>query len=278
MKSYKLPITLIVLTRNESDNIQRCLNSVDYCSEKLVIDSGSTDRTVELAKSCGARVIGTHWRGFGPQRNFAATQALNDWVLFLDADEEATAQLNHEIEQEFETKSKKFSVFSIRRNAMYMGKVMNYYSPLVGEVLPRMYNRQLICWDQSLVHEKLIFQKQNLFKLKSHIIHYHSSTLVHKQMKVLKYSELHALERLNKHQDWQIALLPIFYLLTLFKELFYRRAIFDGKRGIVVAHIAASYSCYKKIRRFEMQINPESIRNGKEILVAKNNWDQLSDA
>src|SRR5690606_19113621 len=82
-----LPLTLLVITHNEAGNIARCLDSVPFAAEKLVVDSGSTDDTVAIARAHGARVVHQDWRGFGPQRNFATTQAAHDWILALDADE-----------------------------------------------------------------------------------------------------------------------------------------------------------------------------------------------
>ena len=82
-----LPLSLVVITYNEAANIARCLDSVPFAAEKLVIDSGSTDDTVAIARQHGARVITQPWLGFGPQRNFGSTQAQHDWILVLDADE-----------------------------------------------------------------------------------------------------------------------------------------------------------------------------------------------
>ncbi|HHW4680725.1 MAG TPA: glycosyltransferase family 2 protein, partial [Xylella taiwanensis] len=82
-----LPMSLVVMTYNEAANIARCLDSVPFVSEKLVVDCGSTDDTVAIARAHGARVIKQTWLGFGPQRNFASGQAVYDWILVLDADE-----------------------------------------------------------------------------------------------------------------------------------------------------------------------------------------------
>jgi glycosyltransferase involved in cell wall biosynthesis len=82
-----LPLTLLVITHNEAANIARCLDSVPFAAEKVVVDSGSSDDTVAIASAHGARVVHQDWLGFGPQRNFASTQASHDWILVLDADE-----------------------------------------------------------------------------------------------------------------------------------------------------------------------------------------------
>ena len=89
--SPPLPITLLIIARNEASAIGRCLDSVPFAAEKLVVDSGSTDGTQEVATRHGARVVHQDWLGFGPQRNFASTQASHDWILALDADEALSA-------------------------------------------------------------------------------------------------------------------------------------------------------------------------------------------
>ena len=95
----KLPITLLIIARNEAEQIGACLDSVPFAAEKIVVDSGSTDGTREIAIEHGARVVEQAWLGFGPQRNFATTQASHDWILALDADEALTPALVAELEQ-----------------------------------------------------------------------------------------------------------------------------------------------------------------------------------
>jgi glycosyltransferase involved in cell wall biosynthesis len=92
-----LPLTLLVIARNEAAVIGRCLDSVPFAAEKLVVDSGSTDGTPEVARR-HARVVHQDWLGFGPQRNFASTQASHDWILALDADEALSPGLVQEMQ------------------------------------------------------------------------------------------------------------------------------------------------------------------------------------
>src|SRR5215469_6836845 len=93
------PLTLVVITYNEANSIARCLDSVPFAAEKLVIDSGSTDDTIAIAQAHGARVVHQDWLGFGAQRNFATTQCSNEWILALDADEYLSPELAAELER-----------------------------------------------------------------------------------------------------------------------------------------------------------------------------------
>ncbi|NMW24733.1 glycosyltransferase family 2 protein, partial [Rhodanobacter denitrificans] len=94
-----LPLTLAVITHNEAESIARCLDSVPFAAEKLVVDSGSDDDTVAIARAHGARVVHQDWLGFGAQRNFASNQCSHDWILVLDADEYLSPELAAELQQ-----------------------------------------------------------------------------------------------------------------------------------------------------------------------------------
>ena len=91
------PLSVIIITLNEEHNIGRCLASVGWASEVLVVDSASTDRTREIAIAQGAKVLEHAWEGYGQQKNWAMAQATQPWVLFVDADEEVTPELRAEI-------------------------------------------------------------------------------------------------------------------------------------------------------------------------------------
>ena len=95
-----MKLSVIIITKNEAANIAKCLKSVDFADEFIVVDSGSTDGTVELARALGARVeVTSDWPGFGPQKNRAVDLATGDWVLSIDADELVTPELAREIQE-----------------------------------------------------------------------------------------------------------------------------------------------------------------------------------
>src|SRR4051812_41972320 len=125
-----LPLTLLIIARNEAAVIGRCLDSVPFAAEKLVIDSGSTDGTQEIAQAHGARVVHQEWLGFGPQRNFATTQASHDWILALDADETLSPELLEELQSKLPALIQSNAAGAIlRRRTWYMGAPMRFYRP-----------------------------------------------------------------------------------------------------------------------------------------------------
>src|ERR1700733_14424501 len=86
-------LSAIVIAHNEAANIGDCLDALAFCDERIVVDSGSSDGTVDIARGKGARVEGHDWQGFGPQKNYALSLATGDWVLSIDADERVTPEL-----------------------------------------------------------------------------------------------------------------------------------------------------------------------------------------
>ena len=260
------PITLLVMTLNEEKNIGRCLASVPFASEKIVIDSGSSDATCEIAIRYGARTIHHHWEGFGPQRNFATRQASHDWILFLDADECLSPELAEEFGQRLsDLMQSDLAGALLPRSASYMGAPMRWYRPMVGEWMGRFYHRERAHWSNTLVHESLVFDGR-ITRFQASFLHHHSPTLVHKQLKVLKYAELKALEWFDKGKPVGIWSAPFIFVASFVKDYFVRLAFLDGWRGLIVSYIAANYAIYKRFRHYELNRNPSSRQSAADAL------------
>jgi glycosyltransferase involved in cell wall biosynthesis len=252
------PVTLLVITHNEAHNIARCLDSVSFVAEKVVVDSGSTDDTVRIAEACGARVVQQPWLGFGPQRNFATTQASHDWILVLDADEAMTPALAAEFEARLPgILESRHPGAELRRAMSYMGAPMRWYRPMVGERVARFYHRARARWTDARVHEALRFDGRPLL-FKAPFVHHHNPTIVHRYAKVLRYSELKAQDWLERGRKPRIWACPFVYLAAFFKDYVLKLAFLDGARGYAVAHVAASYAVYKRLRLYEMTVYPAS--------------------
>ena len=261
-----LPLTLAVITHNEADNIARCLDSVPFAAEKLVIDSGSDDDTVAIAQAHGARVVRQDWLGFGPQRNFATTQCSHDWILVLDADEYLTPQLAAELQQRLPAlMAGNAAAAYLRRSTIYMGAPMHWYLPAVGERLARLYHRGRARWSDARVHESLRFDGAAPI-LRAPFNHVNNPTLVHKQLKVLRYAELKCRDWRDKNKPVRMWQTPFVYVLAFLKDYVFRLAFMDGWRGFIMAQTAASYAIYKRMRYYEMVNNPDSVARAKNLL------------
>ena len=261
-----LPLTLAIITHNEAENIGRCLDSVPFAAEKLVVDSGSDDDTVMIAQAHGARVVQQDWLGFGPQRNFATTQCCHDWILVLDADEYLTPELAVELQQRLpELMASTSPAAYLRRSTIYMGRPMRWYRPAVGERMARLYHRGRARWSDARVHESLRFDGEAP-TLRAAFNHVNNPTLPHKQLKVLRYAELKCRDWRDKGKPVRMWQAPFVFALAFLNDYVFRLAFMDGWRGFMIAQTAASYALYKRMRYYEMVNNPASVARASTLL------------
>jgi glycosyltransferase involved in cell wall biosynthesis len=260
------PVTLCVMTYNEAANIAACLKSVPFVGEKLVVDCGSTDATVDIAAQHGARVLHQPWLGFGRQRQFATAEASHDWILFLDADETLTPESVREFEQRLPGLLESDLAGAIlRRSAYFMGAPMRWYRPMVGERIHRLYHRGRATWNDARVHEYLTFHGP-VTEFRHALRHHMSPTLAHKELKLLAYSELKTRDWLDRGRRSQLWLCPLVFAATFFKDYVLRFGCLDGWRGYILAHLAANYAVYKRLRHYEMIVDPSSVEAGERVL------------
>jgi glycosyltransferase involved in cell wall biosynthesis len=146
-------LSAIIITRNEATNIAACLESVAFCDERIVVDSGSDDATVEIAAAAGASVVSHPWAGFGAQKNFALSQARGEWVLSLDADERVSVPLAEEILSTIRTASS--NGYEIARLSTFLGRPMRHSGWFPDYVL-RLFRREKARFTDDLVHERII--------------------------------------------------------------------------------------------------------------------------
>ncbi|MFT3917116.1 MAG: glycosyltransferase family 2 protein [Anaeromyxobacteraceae bacterium] len=254
----RIPLTLLVMARNEAHQLGRCLDSVPFADEKIVVDSGSRDRTRDVAVAHGARVVDQPWLGFGPQRNHASTLARNDWILFLDADEELSPALAAEIEARLPAlEAERKAGAWLLRSASYMGRPMRFYRPLVGEKQGRLYHRGRARWTDVRVHETMVFGGP-VETLRAPFLHHQSPTLVHQSLKTLRYGELKAQTRVDAGRPPGVWALPLVFLAAFVRDYLFRLACLDGWRGLAVAWQDASYAAYQRLRAYELTVNPDS--------------------
>lgn len=261
-----LPLTLVVMTYNEAKSIARCLDSVPFAAEKVVVDSGSTDDTIAIAQAHGAKVVHQDWLGFGPQRNFATTQCSHDWILTLDADEYLTPALAAEMAQKLPAlMASDASAAWLRRATIYMGAPMRFYLPSMGEKMARLYHRDRARWADVRVHESLRFDGPSV-TFDARFNHENNPSLPQKQIKVLRYAELKCRDWLEKDKPVRMWQTPFVFVLSFIKDYVFRLAFLDGWRGYVIAQTAASYAVYKRMRYYEMRHNPASIDSAAAAL------------
>lgn len=246
----EVPATATIIALNESRNIIDCITSVSFFDEVLVVDSGSTDDTVALAKSAGATVLQNPWPGFGLQKQFALEQARNDWVFSIDADERVTEELKHSIIALLATAPANNGYVINRRNH-FMGRRLRH-----GEGYPdwclRLFNRRYGCWSSDPVHERVLLEGK-VEKVEGDLDHHSEESLEEYLRKQNNYTTLQAMHLQELGQKANPLKLITSPLIRFFKFYILRLGFLDGVPGLVHILIGCfnSFSKYAKLREIQ---------------------------
>ncbi|MEP7154174.1 MAG: glycosyltransferase family 2 protein [Betaproteobacteria bacterium] len=241
----KIPLSVVIIAKNAATQIGLCLDSVNFAQEVLVVDSGSEDETRAIADVKGARVIEKAWLGFGQQKQFAVTQAANDWVLCLDVDERVTLELEASIRAAL-AEPKNMAYRMPRRNR-FLGRWLAH-----GEGYPdwslRLFHRQHASWSNDPVHEAVI-TTATVGQLKGDLLHDSAEDVTTYLQKQNRYSSLHAEALFQQGVRTGYAKLFLSPLARFIKFYFLRLGFLDGGPGF--AHVAvgcfAAFAKYAKL-------------------------------
>lgn len=240
-------LSVIIITCNEASNIAECLASVAFADECIVVDSGSTDGTVELARRAGARVETTSdWPGFGPQKNRALALATGDWVLSLDADERVTPALADEIRKVMADPSAA-AAYEIPRLSSFCGKFIRH-SGWWPDPVVRLFRRGRARFTDAAVHERVVAEGE-VRRLQAHMLHYTYPDFAFAIQKMNRYSSDAAVAMHTRGRRASIASALGHSIWTFFRIYVLRRGFLDGGHGFVLAVLAAmgSFSRYVKL-------------------------------
>jgi glycosyltransferase involved in cell wall biosynthesis len=237
-----MKITATIITLNEERNIARAIESLRCCDEILILDSGSTDRTLQLAENLGARVFEAGWRGYSGQKNWAAEQASHDWILSLDADEALSEALEAEI-WNLKKSGPRYDGYTMPRLARYLGRWI-LHSGWYPDRKIRLYDRSKGRWVGDFVHESVQVDGR-LGQLESSILHFTCDSLSEHIKTMERYTTLAAQEiaaRKIQVPLWRVLVDPQW---TFFKSLVLQRGFLDGREGLTIAYMAAFYTFLK---------------------------------
>jgi glycosyltransferase involved in cell wall biosynthesis len=237
-----MKITATIITLDEERNIARAIESLRCADEILIVDSGSVDRTVELAHNLGARVIEANWRGFSEQKNWAAEQASHDWILSLDADEALSEALESEILTLKKTGSQ-CDAYTMPRLARYMGRWI-LHSGWYPDRKIRLYHRARARFVGDFVHESLQVDG-HVGSLENNILHFTCDSLSEHVKTVDRYTTLAAQELAARKVAVPFTRLIADPAWTFFRTYFLQRGFLDGPEGLMIAHMAAFYTFLK---------------------------------
>lgn len=235
-------VSCVVITYNESKNIRRCLESVSWADEIVVVDSYSTDDTTEIASACTDKVHQLKWAGFGPAKEFARSKATGDWILSVDADEVVPEKLREEIQRITESQGS-LDGYLIPRRSNFLGRWIKHGGWYPDLVL-RLFKKEKGSFTDRLVHEEVQVRGMT-GRLKNDLLHHTDPDFDHYLKKLNRYTSLDALQLLR--QGKRAGFLDIFFrpLLTFVKMFFFKCGFLDGLPGFILA-ISSSFHVFSK--------------------------------
>jgi len=247
----KPSLSCVVITRNEEANIQDCLASVSWATERIVVDAESSDRTADFARAGGARVFVRPWPGFGAQKNFGMEQASSDWILIVDADERVPQPLHAEILSRIvQWKPGDPVAYEIPRKNWFYGAWVRH-AGVYPDYQIRLFRRGRARYNDVPVHENLIVEGP-IGKLLNPFEHYTERRIRDHFRKFGLYTTLAAKEKSKSMQRVGVEDLLVRPLIVFFKTYVAKQGFRDGVRGLIVCGFASMYTFVKYAKLWHM--------------------------
>jgi Glycosyl transferase family 2 len=240
-------ISATIITLNEREHIGEAIASLACCDEIVVVDSGSSDGTQDIARACGARVVERAWDGYSKQKNFAAGQAQNDWILSVDADERVSMELAEDIAEWRQTSGEPAAAaYSMARRVFYLGKWINH-SGWYPDRKIRLYDRRRSRWAGDFVHERLVADGP-VDSLNGDLLHFPYRDWKDHEDRIERYTELAARAASSDGRRGNVLKLALAPPLTFLKSFVLHAGFLDGWRGLAIAYMGARYVFKREFR------------------------------
>jgi glycosyltransferase involved in cell wall biosynthesis len=243
-------LSAIIITKNEERNIRECLSSVRWVDEVVVVDGGSTDKTVEVAKDMGAKVFIRSWEGYGAAKIFALAQCSGNWILWLDADERVTKELAEEIQHLVRQEDSDYAGYEASRKAYFLGRWIKHCGWYPGFVI-RLFRREAGKFTENKVHERLEVNGK-VGRLRSDLLHYTDPNLFHYFEKFNRYTSLAAEELAQQGQKFGLTQLIVRPIWQFLKMYVVQRGFLDGFHGFILCVLSSSYVFTKYAKLWEL--------------------------
>ena len=248
-------VSAVLITRNAAGQLEACLASLGFCAEIVVVDSGSSDGTCEIARKCGARVIEKEWLGFGRQKQYAVEQASHDWVLCIDADERVSPGLAANIRDVLAKPGA--PVYRMPRCNRFLGRWLRH-----GEGYPdwsaRLFDRRSARWSDDPVHEKVLYAVTP-GTLDGDLMHESAESLRDYLDKQNRYTTLAAQQLFEGGRSATALQMVMSPLVRFIKFYFFRLGFLDGLPGL--AHTAIG--CMNSFMKYAKLLELDRLRSGK---------------
>ena len=245
----RAPLAAVLITRNASAVLEACLDSLAFVDEVVIVDSGSTDGTLEVAARKGARVVQKEWLGFGMQKQFAVEQASHDWVLCLVADERVSPELARSIQAALAAPVS--PVYRMARRNRFLGRWLAHGEGY-PDWSPRLFNRMNARWSDDLVHEKVLFAVTP-GTLKGDLMHDSSDDLATYLDRQNRYTTLAARQAFEQGRSANVLHLLFSPVVRFLKFYLMRLGFLDGLPGLLHISIGCMNSYLKYAKLIELR-------------------------
>ena len=242
-------LSVAVITLNEEDHLRRCLESVAWADEIVVVDACSQDKTVQIAREFTDRVIGQPWAGFAAQKNFALDQSAGEWVLSLDADEEATPELGHEIVATV-ADARACDGYAVRRQNMFLDRWIRH-GGLYPDWQVRLFRRGRGRFVERAVHESVTVSGP-VGRLRGHLVHRSYEGVSDFIARANRYSSLAAEQLIREGRRVRAGELVVRPLGRFLSMYVVQRGFLDGRRGLLLATLYAYYVFMRSAKVWEV--------------------------
>ncbi len=254
-------ISACIMTLNEEELIERCLRSVTWCDEIVVLDSFSTDRTMEICRKYTDKIFQHKWLGYIGQRNLIRSMATHSWVLFLDADEEVSDGLREEIVKEMSGPPNQYVGYRFPRCVYYLGRWIRH-----GEWYPdtklRLFRKELGYSVGEEPHDQVIVDGP-VKRLKNPLWHYTYANLDEHLETVNRFSGISARAKHKAGYRFRASDFLFRPFFRFLKAYFLKKGFMDGRRGLLIATVSAFGVAmkYAKLWEIEQAIPPAEMRD-----------------
>ena len=242
-------VSIVVITLDEEDHLRRCLESVAWADEIVVVDAESRDKTVQIAREFTDRVVTRPWAGFAAQKNFALEQCTGQWILSLDADEEASPELGDEVMATL-ADVRAQDGYAIRRHNMFLGQWIRH-GGLYPDWQVRLFRRGRGRFVERAVHESVTVAG-TVGRLRGHLIHRSYEGVTDFFDRANRYSTLAADEWAREGRRVRARELVVRPLARFFSMYVLRRGFLDGRRGLLLAALYAYYVFMRSAKVWEV--------------------------
>jgi glycosyltransferase involved in cell wall biosynthesis len=242
-------ISASIITKNEESNIERCLESIKWVDEIIVVDSGSTDTTLAICQTYNCKIIETEWLGFGLTKQIGVNAATNDWVLSIDADEEVTNKLKNKILELIQSTT--FHAFDIKRVSYYLKKRIKYSGWQTDYPL-RLFNKKYGNFNNASVHESVIMDSKNTSTIQELMYHYPYQSINGHISKINLYTQLGAEKLFDKGKKTTLIYAVLSGIIKFIKMYVVKKGFLDGKEGFILAVLSGFSSTLKYFKLWSL--------------------------